>query len=356
MANNEKIFIPSNGLSPAMGLPESVVKNEPLIVNIQQHSRPVTVSLYLRITSAIAYGIASFVIVVVNKVILTHYKFPSPQTLGLGQMVATLIILQGGKSLNIITFCGFSRSLPSKIWPLPALYLGNLISGLDGTKHLNLPMFTVLRRFTILLTMFAEYFILRVVASNAIIISVIAMIGGAVVAAINDLAFDARGYTSVILNDCFTAGNNVYYKKMLQTKDIGRYGLIFYNVLLMIIPLFAIAYLTGELQLGLNFDQWLDVGFLCSFLSSCVMGFVLMYTTVLCTQYNSALTTTIIGCLKNMLVTYAGMVIGGDYVYSLTNFMGINISMIGSIFYTYLTFAQKESKPSTSADAKEINH
>ena len=48
----------------------------------------------------------------------------------------------------------------------------------------------------------------------------------------------------------------------------------------------------------MEFGSWLNKWFLLVFLMSCMMGFVLNYSIILCTAYNSALTTTIVGVLK----------------------------------------------------------
>uniref|UniRef100_A0A3P8XK18 Sugar phosphate transporter domain-containing protein n=1 Tax=Esox lucius TaxID=8010 RepID=A0A3P8XK18_ESOLU len=274
--------------------------------------------VFLKLFAAGFYGLSSFLIVVVNKSVLTNYRFPSSTCLGIGQMLATIVVLGAAKAIGVITFPGWDGSLPNKIFPLPLLYVGNQVSGLLGTKRLNLPMFTVLRRFSILLTMLAEGIVLKKSFSGPIKATVFAMIFGAFVA------------------------------------DLGKYGLLYYNALFMIVPLLVYAHFSGDLQVALEFEGWSDMLFLLQFVVSCVMGFVLMFSIVLCTQYNSALTTTIVGCIKNILVTYLGMVFGGDYIFTWANFTGLNISIAGSLVYSYITFTGELSRKKRNITSQEI--
>ncbi|KAL6259703.1 hypothetical protein P5V15_009618 [Pogonomyrmex californicus] len=300
-------------------------------------------AMFVRVASAFFYGLSSFMITVINKTVLTSYGFPSFQVLGIGQMIATILVLFIAKKLRYVEYPNLEVTTFTKIWPLPLIYIGNMIFGLGGTKQLSLPMFTALRRFSILMTMIAEYYILGIKARMSIQLSVYTMILGAVVAALNDLAFNLKGYIFILLNDFFTAANGVYMKKKLDSKELGKYGLMYYNSLFMLSPTVLLAWWMDDIALAIEFPNWMDPLFILQFILSCIMGFILLYSMLLCTLYNSALTTTIIGCLKNICVTYLGMVIGGDYIFSWLNFVGLNLSVIGSLVYTWVTFRKRET-------------
>uniref|UniRef100_A0A182JZX4 Ubiquinone biosynthesis protein COQ4 homolog, mitochondrial n=1 Tax=Anopheles christyi TaxID=43041 RepID=A0A182JZX4_9DIPT len=315
---------------------------------------------FLKLSSAVFYGLSSFLITVVNKTVLTSYRFPSFLVLSLGQLTASILVLFVAKRLQLVKFPDFSRDIARRIFPLPLIYLGNMMFGLGGTQALSLPMFAALRRFSILLTMLLELLVLGIRPTLAVKVSVFAMVGGALMAALDDLSFNLQGYMYVMITNTLTAANGVYMKKKLDTADMGKYGLMYYNSLFMILPAFVGTWLAGDIERAWQYEGWDDPFFAAQFLLSCVMGFILSYSVILCTQHNSALTTTIVGCLKNISVTYIGMFIGGDYVFSWLNALGINISVAGSLLYTYVTFRKKPnsgggtggSGDSTSPDKK----
>ncbi|XP_075708523.1 nucleotide sugar transporter SLC35D2 [Rhinoderma darwinii] len=290
-----------------------------------------------RIFSAVFYGVSSFLIVLVNKTVLTSYRFPSSAFLGVGQMGFTILVLYIGKVKGIITFPDFDREIPRKLFPLPLLYIGNHLTGLSSTQKLSLPMFTVLRKFSILFTLILEMVILKKRYSLPVALSILAIVIGAFIAASFDLSFNLEGYTIVLLNDVFTAAFGVYTKEKLNPKELGKYGVLFYNAAFMILPTLLFTIWTGEFEKAIRFSKWTNFYFALQFLLACMMGFMLLYAIVLCSYYNSALTTTVIGALKNVSIAYIGIFIGGDYMFSWLNFIGLNICMAGGAAYSFVT-------------------
>uniref|UniRef100_A0A8D0EX14 Sugar phosphate transporter domain-containing protein n=1 Tax=Strix occidentalis caurina TaxID=311401 RepID=A0A8D0EX14_STROC len=295
-----------------------------------------------RVLSALFYGACSFLIVLVNKALLSAYSFPSPMFLGIGQMAATILILYVSKLNKIVHFPDFDKSIPVKLFPLPLIYVGNHISGLSSTSKLSLPMFTVLRKFTIPLTLLLEIIILGALYTVCLFTILYFFLR-------SDLSFNLEGYTFVLLNDIFTAANGVYTKQKIDPKELGKYGVLFYNACFMVVPTVILSFSTGDFQQATHFQHWTNFLFVFQFILSCLLGFLLMYSTVLCSHYNSALTTTVVGAIKNISIAYIGMLIGGDYIFSVLNFIGLNICMVGGLRYSFLTL-RGSSKPVQPGD------
>jgi drug/metabolite transporter (DMT)-like permease len=371
-----------------------------------------------KVLAAVFYGISSILVIFTNKAVMTNYKFKYFDILAAVQFLVTTVILWILILCKQIEVPQLTWPMLKEILPVTLMFLGNVLCGLGSTKSLSIPMFTALRRFSILLTMICEWYLLKTKPSVAIIVSVTLMVGGTLIASLYDLSFDLNGYSLVFLNNIFTALNGVYMKKATVTGKCSKMAVLFYNSLFS--GLIMLLYFSGEhiyclslshsnstnihldnallsmnlinyqqkdplgiatvpsspfsqalrkakLGAGLasmavfptesnvtnsnnnhnpltmsilsqvfTFPAWSDPTFFMMFLLAVSMGSILNYSIFLCTTLNSPLTTAVVGATKNVATTYIGMIAFSDYTFTWINFMGINISILGSVYYTYM--------------------
>ena len=95
-------------------------------------------------------------------------------------------------------------------------------------------------------------------------------------AATHDLGFSAIGYTYVLISDLFTAANGVVTKQKLEVAELGKYGIVYYNALFMVVPTSLLCIQSGELVESFEFSGFSDPFFLVQLLLSCVLGFLLV--------------------------------------------------------------------------------
>ena len=298
--------------------------------------------IFKQISSAFLYALTSIAIISANKVVLTSYKFKSYQTLALGQLLATTCLIRLLSIFKLIHLRKINMTLFKKLMPLAALSFGNLYFGLNGTKALNLPMFVVMRRFVMLMLLYGEMYVLKVEKSRQLKLLIYIMVCGACVAAYDDLTFDLCGYCCVMLNNIFTSLNGIYTKVYLNETNLSEFDILNFNALVSIPPMLVLMWMTNDVDFDnglLNYSD--DYQFWFYFFMSCAMGVLLNYSSMLCTKHNSPLTTGVVGTLKNVLVTYGGMFVGGDYLFSHLNFLGLTMSTTASLVYTYATLTKE---------------
>ena len=305
--------------------------------DVDAHPQPPTQAK--KIGTALFYAVSSLGVIFANKVVLSTYKFPSVQTLAFLQFASTTLALKLASTLGFVNLMPVTWKGIKSILPLSTCYLLNILTGLSATQNLSLPMMVLLRRASILMTMLLEKWMLNSNPSTTVQISVGLMLAGAMVAALGDLSFNMVGYIVIFFNDLFTALNGVILKKTAEEYRKSKMTVLFLNSMLSAIGVGALIILVpGEMDRVTNFDMYSEPSFMIYLVFASLMGSVLNLAIFLCTSTNSALTTTVVGCLKNVLTSYLGMFIGGDYIFSWLSFLGINISICGSLIYAKATF------------------
>jgi drug/metabolite transporter (DMT)-like permease len=289
--------------------------------------------------SVLLYMTSSFMIVIFNKIILTQYHFPSVPFLMLCQSIVSSVFfwtkLKQKANRELILVC--------------LLNVANVFFGLNAAGTLNIAMFTALRRISIMMTLIAQWWFLSKKSTKPVVITVGVMVFGSFVAASDDLTFDLLGYTFAMTNNLLTAAAQIASKYAFD-KGWQKETILFYSSLTSVVLSGMKCY-----DFDLNtFHDWDQTGFQMAFVFSIALGILLNFGASWVIEKNDALTLAVAGSTKSAVMGL--MVCFGlfdpTYMFTWVNFIGLQISTIGSFAYVYYT--KKKPKYTLIPEEKQM--
>jgi solute carrier family 35 len=302
---------------------------------------------------ALSYGVCSIAITLFNKAVLYSYKFEYPMTLTLCQGIFTLGAMYGLRHFGLITFQDLSWRVAKQVAPLSGVFIAYVVISLAALGRVNVPMFTALRRLTLLFVMVIEFFVSAKVPTKWISASVAVMTLGAAIAAYKDLTFDMWSYVLVFFTNLFTALYTVFISSVKRDHKLDTFTMLWYNNI-MTMPVVALLILvTGEGAMAASFTHYDDGHFMFFFFCSSVMAFWLNYSTFQSTSLNSPTTQSVIGQLKNFIAFVLSLVLFTDYVFDMTNFAGLLVGFAGGVWYSVMEM-QPKAPPTVPVEPKEL--
>ncbi|XP_024984721.1 nucleotide-sugar uncharacterized transporter 3-like isoform X2 [Cynara cardunculus var. scolymus] len=269
--------------------------------------------------AAVSYMACAVMLVLFNKAALSSYSFPCANVITLFQFVPLKTVIRTS--------------------PLALTYLLYMLAAMESVRGVNVPMYTTLRRTTVVFTMFVEFILVGQKYTRSIIGSVALIVFGAFVAGSRDLSFDSYSYAVVFVSNITTAIYLATIARIGKTSGLNSFGLMWCNGIICGPVLLVWTFIWGDLKKTINFPYLFSPGFVIVLLLSCVLAFFLNYSIFLNTTLNSAVTQTICGNLKDLFTIAFGWMVFGGLPFDLLNVIGQLLGFVGSGLYAYCKLA-----------------
>ena len=300
------------------------------------------------ITSALIclfFASTSLSISLLNKWLLSSFGFSCYFLMLCAQLIMTLVfcIITRDYLDNPFKIPFFNQDTYNNSISMAFAYVLNVCLGLIGLQLVNVPMFFCIRRTTTAFILLYEFISQGKIAEQGIRGSVAVICMGAVLAGIESVRFDFIGFLITISNNMATAAASVMQKQfndVLKTTgapeaaSIGPFGIMYYQSLTALPLCLFLAFATGEFSTLIAFEHLGSLVFWLALFIASVIGLLLSYSSLLCTTYNSPLTTSITGNAKDVVLTIVGAMLFPGFNATLLSVGGLLLSFFGSAMYT----------------------
>jgi GDP-mannose transporter len=293
--------------------------------------------------SLIIYSGCSISMILLNKLVIDTYHLNYPMGLLVLQNGCALLLVAILKKLGLVHYPDFDRKVAMKWLPLTVLFVGMLWTSMKSLKIMSVAVQTILKNLAIILTAFGDQYYFGKRVSTPMYGAFALMVAGSYMGSVGDRWVTSWGLFWTFTNIFFTVSYVLYMKRLLGdvSKEIGRYGPVFYNNLLSLPFLAPSCIATLPDLLGDIYESPYSAK-MC-LLMMILVGSVMTFASFWCMKMTSPTTYSVTGALNKIPLAIMGIFIFGHTPSGL-GWTGIGIALSGGVVYTWLNRPPKPQK------------
>jgi GDP-mannose transporter len=267
------------------------------------------------------------------------------------QAIVAVISVEICRKLKLVEYPNLTWDIAKSWAPVNIFFCLMLFTGMASLQTNTVPMVTVFKNVTNILTTGGDYFFFGNQSENLVFVAFGVMLAGAVAAAWNDINITALGLFWMAANCVSTSGYVLYMKHATKHVKLSKFGMVHVNNVLCVVFLLPAAFLMGEISRfmaspGIHTSDYLFKNIFAGFI-----GFFLNFASLNCVAATGPTTYAIVGSLNKVPVAFLGYVLF-DSIISKETWCFIGVSMCGGFLYSYAKVYSTEKKAVISQEAK----
>jgi len=320
--------------------------------------------------SVACYCVASIVMTVVNKFVVSGRNFSMNFLLLTIQSLVCVLCVLTVKKLGVISFRNFDMADAKAWFPISCLLVAVIYTGSKSLQFLTIPVYTIFKNLTIILIAYGEVLWFGGRVSALTLVSFIFMVVSSVIAAWSDasqISTSAQGgltsvtsvvtslnvgYVWMLVNCLVSAAYVLAMRKKIKATGFSDWDSMFYNNLLSI-PVLLLSSLIVEDWSSANLEQSFPpetrniLLFAIAFSGAAAVG--ISYTTAWCIRVTSSTTYSMTGALNKLPVAASGMIFFGDPV-TFGSVSAVSVGFFAGVLYAIAKNNQKKTEGATKPE------
>ncbi|PCH44414.1 UDP-galactose transporter [Wolfiporia cocos MD-104 SS10] len=319
----------------------------------------------------LCYCIASILMTVVNKYVVSGQQFNMNFLLLCIQSSVSVLCVITVKRIGLITFRDFDKR-DAKMWfPISFLLVSVIYTGSKSLQYLSIPVYTIFKNLTIILIAYGEVIWFGGRVTGLTLVSFLFMVLSSIIAAWADIS-DALaagdpavaesvgalatmkgvvtslnvGYFWMFVNCATSATYVLSMRKRIKATGFSDWDTMYYNNLLSI-PVLAVFSLLAESwgseNLDRNFPQETRNFLLFAIAFSGAAAVGISYTTAWCIRATSSTTYSMVGALNKLPVAASGMIFFDDPV-TFGSVSAVGVGFFAGLVYAVAKNNQKKAE------------